>query len=237
MIGTRRVLIPGSSDAYVRKVLATNPIAYWPLSERTGSVAYDVSGNGLHGALGAAQLGYAGMGDGRTAIYLPGDVDNVDVYTAGLAAAFSPSAGSSMIWATGTDAVWTDGVARRLQYAYVDSSNYVMIRRSGNYGLYGYYTAGGTAKYKSITGIPSGLWVSVIVTWSVASDQLIVYINGQQDGAAVTGLGTWSGTISTARIGGLSTSTGYTWIGQMAHGAFWNRTLSPTEAAALGVVR
>lgn len=66
---------------YIDRVLATDPIAYWPLDERFGSVAYDlVSGRvtgAKYGAHVGVTLGERGIGDGGTA----GLNDGINDYT------------------------------------------------------------------------------------------------------------------------------------------------------------
>ncbi len=55
----------GFNRQYFRKVLSHRPIAYWPLWEASGSVAFDLAGNALHGAYTGVTLGQVGVGDGR----------------------------------------------------------------------------------------------------------------------------------------------------------------------------
>jgi hypothetical protein len=65
----------GARADYLSVVLADGPLAYWRLGEASGPVAYDASGNAMHGTyIGGVTLAQAGAleGDADTAVCLDG---------------------------------------------------------------------------------------------------------------------------------------------------------------------
>jgi RHS repeat-associated protein len=64
-----------AAGSYAAAVLADTPVAFWPLSERSGGVAHDVTGHGHDGQIGnGVSLGQTGppTGDGSTAMSFNG---------------------------------------------------------------------------------------------------------------------------------------------------------------------
>lgn len=229
------MLIPGNNDAYVRRVLATGPIAYWPLSERTGSVAYDASGNGLHGTYTGVTLGHPGIGDGRTAGYFNGGYTFVEVFSAGLASRFSGAEGAVLVWAMVPSATWSDGAIRRAISFSADSNNFGLIWKYTNF-MNSYFTAGGTNRSYSMGQDGRTSWMPIMVIWSVMGG----YVRWALDGVVVnTGAapGAWAGALSSARIGITSSASTQPWVGYLAHVAWWDRAPSISEIATLGVIR
>lgn len=219
----------------MRRVLATGPIAYWPLSERMGSVAYDVSGNGLHGAYTSVTLGHPGIGDGLTSAYFNGGYTFVEVFSAGLASAFNGAEGAVMIWAQVPLATWADGQIRRAFMFAADINNYGIIWKYTNF-MNSYFTAGGTNRSYSMGQDGRTSWMPIMVIWSASGG----YVKWALDGAVVnTGAapGTWAGALSSARIGITSNASSQPWVGYLAHTAWWDRAPSVSEIAALGVIR
>lgn len=51
-------------ETYRSKVMALNPVAYWPLWDIKGDIARDISGNGLAGTYYGVTLCQPGIGDG-----------------------------------------------------------------------------------------------------------------------------------------------------------------------------
>ena len=120
--------------SYTQKVLnqfGANILSYLPLNDSSGSTAADASGNSRTGTIGGCTLGVTGMGDGETAISLPGTTGNyINWYTASLRDAFSGAAGSAMIWLkVAGAAVWTNAAYREAICLYIDGSNYILIGR------------------------------------------------------------------------------------------------------------
>lgn len=227
--------------AYTNKVLATSPIAYWPMAEPSGAVALDESNNSRPGAYTAVTLGQAGIGDGRTSPLFDGTNSYNNVYTASLAGAFSGAEGSFLIWGKVNSAgVWTDGINRRMILFQVDANNRIGINKAvANNEVDWLYVAGGTSKSAGVTTFSPTTYFTIGLTWSKAADQIKFYVNGAQSGATVTGLGVFAGALSVTQtiIGSLNTgAAAQVWSGTMAHAAVWNTPLTAAQMAALAVV-
>jgi hypothetical protein len=229
-------------QTYQRKTLnlfGASIIAYWPLWEPSGSVANDISGNARNGSYTGVALGQTGIGDGHTAPLFDGTADFVNVYSAGLAGAFSGVAGSLMTWGKVSGAgVWTDSTARYLLRLAADGNNQITLeKRSLNNTLRALYTANATVKGTS--PVFSGLtWFHFAITWDKnagADGQVLVFLNGAQSGATQTGLGVWAGALAAATtvIGALDLLPSNGWSGYLAHVLLLNRAATPAEIASV----
>lgn len=236
-------------QTYHRKVLnmfGSSIVAYWPLWEASGAAApLDISGNGYNGAYGATTAkptpGAAGIGDGHTSTSFDGG-DLINVYSLGLAGAFSGVAGTLLAWGkVSGSGVWTDGTQRFIARLVADDNNYVFIdKRTTSNNLRVLYSAGGTAKGVTTTYSATG-WFHYGVTWDKnagASGQLKVYINGAQSGTTQTSLGTWAGTLSAtnAAIGATGSGGGSNWSGWLAHVLLLDRAATSAEVAKVATV-
>jgi lysophospholipase L1-like esterase len=100
-----------------------------------------------------------------------------------------------------------------------------------------FYVAGGTVKSVTLshaTNVAGG-WVHVALTWNKAQDRMRAYINGVQQGATQTGLGTFAGTPATLFLGAASAVPGNPWSGLLDEVAIWSRELSAVEIAAIAL--
>lgn len=237
-----RQLLSGDNP-YSQRVLRTRPanlIAYWPLSEAVGSVAYDLSGNSRNGAYTGVDLGQPGIGDFLPSPMFDGANDYVNVYSAGLAGAFNGNEGTLLVWAkVGSAGIWTDGTARCIVQIRVDASNKLYFLHTTVSGqIEVVYAAGGTANARLVTGQSSVAWQSYAISWSKSANEVRVYLNGSQQGAALTGLGAWVGVLASTVtiIGATSTTPTGVWSGWVAHAVIWSVALTPAEIARLGVL-
>ncbi len=231
----------GYSPTYTQKVIALGPIGYWPQAESSGTVALDASGNGRNGAYTGVTLGQTGIGDGRTSASYDGATSYANIYTAGLAGAFSGAEGTIALWIRVANAgVWSDATIRRLFTFQADSNNRVQLARSvTNNNLIITYVAGGTATTVSNSGFAADTnWIHMAVTWSKAADQLKLYKNGAQLGTTQTGLGVFVGALNATAVflGAASNTPTNVWNGFEAHAAVWNTPLSAAQIATLAVV-
>ena len=238
-LGTQRQFVQ-----YHQKVLSYDPIAYWPLDEKQGTVAYDwVSGRvagAQNGAYTGVTLGQPGIGDGRTSPLFDGANDYVNVYSTTFRDAFNGAEGTLMAWAKVSGVgVWTDTVLRYISAIYIDASNYVLVRKATVANkLEWIYVAGGINETVSKTPISETGWMCLGLTWSKTADKMIVYYNGVQEGVTQTGLGTWAGNPAAAYtcIGSLNTTPLYTWNGYEAHVAVFGSALPPAAMLDLATV-
>jgi hypothetical protein len=224
-----------------------DPIAYWVLDEKSGTVAYDMVSGRVAGAQNGAHtgvtLGQPGIGDGRTAPFYDGTNDFTNVHSAAFAAAFNGGEGSLSIWARVANAgVWTDGTQREIVRFAADGNNYLdLYRAPPNNRITMLYNAGGTLENVAIDGLTTVDWMHWVVTWSASAGvngEVKVYLNGAQTGATQTALGVWVGALAAAStcIGAFSTVPAAVWNGYLDHCAVWDRPLLSTEVAGLAVI-
>lgn len=225
-----RIAVRRSGNYYYNRVLAMYPVnlvAYWPLSESSGSIAVDASGNSRNGAYSNVALGDTGIGDGRTCPEFV-DVSNsqCNVYSVSLRDAWPASAGTFMVWVKAPNSIWDDTVAH----------NCVNLRTNGNSGIAigkpsaidqlglnwfggGVYAGSTWYAYESADD-----WIHVAVTWDAAANEAKTYFNGVL-AATNSGLGTWSGVLQS----GWATIGGPEWAGNLAHAAIWSKALTVDE--------
>jgi hypothetical protein len=234
------ILSPPFSREYVDKVRnidAAHLVAYWPLSEGSGTVAKDWGPYGRNGAYTAVTLGGRGIGDGKSSASFDGSTSYCNVYSAALVAAFNGAEGTLAGWAKVSAAgVWTDGAARLMACFRVDSNNRIQLQRSTVNGALSFlYAAGGVSLQRDVTSLSLTTWMAICLTWSKSGDAAIAYLNGAQQGATLTGLGTWAGNLASTLtcVGAASTVPAYVWSGPEAHWALWNAALTPTQVARL----
>jgi hypothetical protein len=238
-IGTKRVLL-GSPSTYSDKMLGTQPanlIGYWPMDEPTGAVAIDYSSEGNDGAYTGVTLGQTGIGDGKTCPLFDGSNDVNNLYSAGLIADFSGSAGTIATWAkVSGSGVWTDSTARYMCAFFVNSNNYAYIyKASANNRLVGELKAGGSQEWLTSDGHSETDWWHFAFTWDKTANQTKLYHDGSLDDSDdVTG--TWSGSITKMVIGALNGTPTGVWDGYLAHTALWTKALTLQEINNLATV-
>lgn len=226
----------GLSEGYQQKVLSLGPIAYWPMGEYTGSVAYDISGNVRHGAYTGVDLGQSGIG-GTVCPYFDGVNDFNNVYTASFAAILPAAEGTLHLWVrVFNEGVWTNGLEQRFATFVTATGDYIILRKAvGNNQLDWLYKAGGVAKIVSAAGITSVGWLSVGITVSATVTEMRAYLNGVQTGLTQGGFGAWGGALlaNSAIFGASNTTPLLPWNGYLAHGVFYPRALSAGEMLSL----
>lgn len=83
-----------ATKTYSQVVLADSPFAFWPLNETSGTVAYDISGNGNNGTLyGGITLNQA-LSNGMTGMLFDGATGYIDT----LSLSTAPTTYSMEIW-------------------------------------------------------------------------------------------------------------------------------------------
>ncbi len=225
--------ISGRQRSYAQRVLATGPIAYWPLWDSGAQAQELVAGN--HGVHVNVASGQPGIGDRQACGGYDGATAYTNIYSAALAAAFSPAEGTLLCWAKVANAgVWSDGAVRRVAYLQANASNAIAIYRNTVNGDVGIGRNAGGWKTINAQGLSHLGWIAWVVTWSTGADTLVGYLNGASIGQA-SGLGAWAGSLAstTTCIGATNTTVSHPWHGSLAHCALWNRALSPAEVAAL----
>ena len=235
LIGTRRTLLVGST--YMDRVLgmvSSNLIGYWPMNEGSGSVAVDWSKEKNNGAYTGVTLGNATGPDLEPCPYFDKTSDYNNVNTAGLIADFDGAEGTMMCWAkVNASAVWVDNAERTIMRIENDGGDQLLIRKAADNDIDWTRVNGGTDT-RSKTATPTA-WTHLALTWSETGDWIIAYYNGVQEGATISGVGTWTGTNNLFLIGA-GLVTGAVWHGWLAHAAIWDRALKPAQIADLAVV-
>ena len=236
-------VVPGAS--YADRILATGPIAYWPQWETAGTISFDISGHSplseQDGTYTGVTLAQPGIGDGRTSGRYDGGLDYDNIYSVSLNAAFNGQLATLMVWVRVSGAgVWTDGAARKIIYFRVDANNQLFLQKpAANNQLDGTYIAGGVTKVVISAAFAGRTdWIPVAITVDRSADEMITYVDGVQIGAIQNGLGIWAGNLDATRvlIGALHPAPLQVWDGYLAHGAVWDRALSPAEVLSLGVL-
>jgi hypothetical protein len=234
------IAVDGSQEAaYVTKVLALSPIAYWTLGEHLGNVAYcnvNAAQNGTHNNLQGA-LGNAGIGDGQVCpLYNPAGPGHTDLQTAALSASFNGQTGTLSLWSRVSGAsVWTDGTTRIIFILFVDANNFIQINRTAVNGDLEYtYKANGTTELVTVNGLSTTSWMHHGLTWDLGADEMKAFYNGAQTGATQSGLGTWAGSPASVYVG-VGALVNFPWSGYGAHVALWDSALTPGQIATLAV--
>jgi hypothetical protein len=213
-------------------ILALDPIAYWLLDEKQGTVIRDWSRNGRHGAASSDVSTWppdAGCGDGRSALQFDGTNDCINIQTASLAASLNGSAGAiSLLFRKDGD--WTlDGNLRRLFYIAVDADNRFYCQKTANSNqIYMAYEAGNvTEGFTHTVGAANPGWHLLSVGWDKSNDQAYSICD---DVLSTSGtLGNWAGNIVQAAIGCYSiVGPVHPWDGLLAHFAIFNYAI-PSE--------
>jgi len=230
-VGTRQAAVFGAPLQHYQRVLATCPIAYWPLWEPSGAVVYGLVG-GLNGTHVAVTPGALGIGDGRTSVLYDGATSYTNIHSAGLAGAFNGDEMSLLVWGLVSSGVWSDNTYRTLVRLLVNGTNWLSIYKYTNNRIYGTYLAGGTATELGITVSPAGFFC-VGLTISKSNDAFKLYYNGVQQGTTQTGLGVWSGALTQCIIGADDTTPGNPWSGLIAHVMVSSNALPPATIEAL----
>ncbi len=211
---------------YYQKVKSYAPIAYWPLWETTGTVAYCLMNAAQNGAYVGVTLGQPGIGDGAVAPRFDGVNDYVNVYSTTFRDAFNGSEGSIMIWIKAVNAaMWSDGLVHRPFYFAVNTDNRIYNQSLGANNMNRVYEAGNVIENR-IEAETSTDWICHVTTWSKTADEVNFYRNGVFQQTFNT-LGNWAGLLAAGSvlIGAGSTAPVVVWDGWLAHCAVWNRAL------------
>lgn len=224
--------------AQIKGVATANLIQLVAGAETTGSTAADSSGNSRTGTYSNVTLnGYTGV-DGKPAPqFVAASNSFINLYSASLNAAYSQQEASFMIWYKVASGAWTDATQRTFQLIYSGGSNYYYLSKSsGNNQVVLDTRAGGTTKGVTVSGLYNTAWNCIIVTISKSNNRLRLYHNFVQQGADVTGIGTYAGALSSTKtvLGSFDTaSPSIKMEGGLALHAIWNKELSAAEVEAL----
>lgn len=225
---------------YSPRILALEPIAYWPQWEDSGVDAEClINSPAQDGSYTGVTLGQEGIGDGETCPFFDGLADYNNIYTTAFRDAFNGDEGTAIAWVKVTDvSVWTDGTTRHLLTLQADNDNRIWLTKAaGNNLMSLIYRAGAASETINFSTSTLG-WLNVGLTWSKDLDEVRGFLNGIQQSTTQTALGNWAGVLIATRtlIGAKITTPTNVWDGYLAHVPVWDRALSPAEMASVGAV-
>ncbi len=235
----RNLIMMGGGNAYQKYIIATSPIAYWPLNEISGAVAvnYGTLGTAANGSYTAVTLAQTPAPGGGLAPSFDGATSLCEIDSVALSGAFSGLLCTISIWfrVSGVG-VWTDGTADAAITLLADMNNYVQIVNPGvpNNSIIAANVMGGAAGSENIPGFVGAGWYMFTMTYSDAADEGKSFVNGVQAGGTHA-IGTWVGALAGTNtcIGSESNAGSNFWNGYLAHATIWSKVLTPTEILAL----
>ena len=210
------------------------------LDESGGTVAYNAEGTlDRNGAYVNAVPGAQIFLDGSPAPVLDGTGDYINLYSASLNAALSAvSYGEvtiNLFQIVSAAADWTDGINHRALEIAADGSNTFRFTKSANNQYQIQYTAGGTADAIAVTH-SSIDWTCMGMVVSKSGDTMKAFVNGVQQGATQTGIGTWAGALASTScvLGAANTSAVVPWKGSFKYLTIHSIAFTNDEMAYMG---
>lgn len=224
--------------AYAYKALSYAPVAYWKLNETGGTQAADSSGNGRNGTyvggMTLANSAAAGQSMGNYPSF-DGTSGYVNLYSAGLAAAFPYNAGSIVIWAR--HAVWSNAsVAFMFDFRSTSSTDLISMFKNGSNAMQSLHRGNSTTV--TVNSAASGAaHKCYVLTWSVAGNAMKFYIDNVQMGGTQTGLVNWAGVLNSAnaQLAASTASGGAYWNGSLGDVALYSGVLPDAAIANLSI--
>jgi len=241
-VGPGRALLYSGVETYDQKVLATGPIAYWPLWETAGVTAVN------YGSLGAAANGTyvsivpgTGIGpDGGPCPWFDGAADYVNIFTPAFDAAFNGATGTALLWFRAANVgVWTDAARGDTLMLFDDAGNfYRMTKAAANNRWEGSGVAGAGTVTITRNASAEIIWIPTAITWSDSAnaDEFKAFWAGAQVGATSAALNAWAGgglTATATAIGAYGAGVINPFHGWIAHCAIWDRVLPQAEITDL----
>ena len=230
---------------YLQRVISIarpNLIALFPLNERTGATAADISPVGSVGDIDGVTLANATGPNGMPVGYYDGVNDDIDIDTSPpepFWAAYDVDEMTCIMWLKVYNAgVWTDSTGRKSLVLYKSNPdvNGIQIAKTStnNELLYKIERReGGATEQQHLYTISTTSWFCVGVSVSVTGAYCKFYLDGvlvQTAGGVSAGTATDP---SAFRIGNYGTSPWYGWIGPVC---VWDAPLSDNQMAAIGRV-
>lgn len=161
-----RIPLLSAQQTYTKKILGMSPapLAYYPLWERAGTVAYDITGHGYNGTYGNITLAQPGIGDGNVAAQWAAANSYMDFYSAAFNTAFNGKEFAVSFWVKLIDtANWTPASNIVPLMIQVDASNKLHLYNDSGNTLFIFYVAGGTTKSGGFAS--AGLRMSTTPNW------------------------------------------------------------------------
>lgn len=203
ILANRLVFGRGGSKPYnylqkVLKTFAGHIVGFWPMSETTGIIANDISGNGCNGSyVDAVTLDQIGVNESPSVDFLGSG--KLDIYSTALKNRINLTEGYiSLCVKVLTASDWSIDSSSLFEL-YTDGNNKILARVNGGASVIQFfYVAGGTSRDFYIPIPVSTRFSNIGLRWSKSNDIADVFINGikQTVVGTNTGLGVWSGLLS-----------------------------------------
>lgn len=230
----RLPILLGAEKTYAQKVLGLSPIVYYPLNEASGTTAIDlVAGrNGTYTGVDLAQ-----SQPPFVCPFWDGLNDYCALPAASLSTILPKQAGSLSAWAKAYDSsVWSAGQLNIATLTTIGNNDRWWLAKGNlNTTLYT-HKAGATSIIPQKTGLSTLSWFHMVLTWSIAADQVYAWFNNTIVAASpYSGLGTptannlWTTQSNIGSIGQPST----VFHGWIAHVSLWDRVLSDPDRTNL----
>ena len=222
------------------RIVSGPPIAAWrfrPLPSGVPEELLDATASMSGTYIGAAPQRWKHGPSGLHTFWFDGSANLINLYTSQLNTVLDMTEISVSLWAkVDSLADWTDSTQRYILQLKTDSNNLLEISKSTSNDVIDFdYTANSTADTEAVdtlTAMESPTkWMHLGFTISDTNDEFYSYFNGKQ-GSKQTGIGTWSGNLSSTDcvVGCDSTTPGATmWLGGISDLIIWDRILSADE--------
>jgi hypothetical protein len=234
----RRMMRMGMWDApeYWQKILrlyGSSLIAYYPLWENAGTVAYDKSSYKNNGVYQIGSVLNGGISPNmKQSLSIPG-VGGVNLYSAGLASLFNGQGGAiALDFRISSIDILTNGATKCLFYLRADAQNYISLTIPPTANVITpIYLAGNTYKSANCYFQNTG-YVRALLSYSKANDNATLFLNGAPVWTT-SGVGTWVGALSSsyAKIGQIEVNSAF-FSGLVSDVIILNRPVTTAEARA-----
>lgn len=233
-------------ESYSEKVLniqRADLIAYWRLTESSGTVADNYEGTAARDGTynqNVSDMGIGdGIGDGNTApVFTPGSSNRVTIDTSSLDTAFDGAECTLAGWfKMRVVGIWTDGSQRAFMHVGVNTTTDLaqLSKSTTNNTLRFRREGGNVADQVQDGGHSETVFVHVAMTVSESTDEMKAYVDGTQVGSTQTGLGAYTGALGSSFIGS-RTNVGEFHDGRLAHFAIWTAPLTVAKISSLATV-
>jgi hypothetical protein len=230
-----------ASKSYQAAVLETNPIAYWPFNETSGTTAHNIA-NDEDSSLDGTHINIT-LADtlGPFVDHSPrfnGTNSRTNIYSAAFDSLFDGDLGSVMMWfRLNSVSTWVDGNVHDGFTILADANNYLLMRVYG--GTDNRFTVRHRASSNTISAdidTSSDDWIHLVMTWNRADDRVRVYMDSvRQNVVQSLPMGPFVGALDSNRtvIGAAFATGAFNWDGNISHVAFWDTELTQAQVSDL----
>lgn len=230
------------AETYIQKVLGYNPIAYWPLTETSGTTAVcqvNAAQNGTYARDVSVMGTGVGIGDGNTAPDFDGTNDFVNIYSVTFRNAFDGDIGTAQAWVFPDN--WADGSVRNILTLAADADNFIDILKNGANAVRFRVKCNGVFNSYNYA-VPVGernLWLHCALTWSwggVNTEVKCYIATDLKNTFNVAGQFTGNLAATTTCIGSANTTPANEYSGLESHCAVFATALGQSAITDLGAV-